>query len=325
MPESLDEYRAEADVFSAALLEEYYLQLAGHKETLELAPIYERHADLTALDTCRWLSEQAAGTTPPSGIAELWRFGCEGFLGDLTREHDERIAEQEATLTAHVDGEDVAYRMLRPRLANEPDRARRESLDEARRRLVEELNAVHVEAIEAVRSGAVELGAANVRELYERFGFELEPLARGCASFLMETEALHAETFDRLLRTRVGVSLEDAGRWDVPRALRAPRWDEGFAADGMVAALEATLTGLGVDLRAQRNIQLDLDERPTKSPRAFCAPIEVPARVVLVLQPIGGLDDWQALFHEAGHAEHFANTRAELAVEERRLGDSAVT
>ena len=46
---------------------------------------------------------------------------------------------------------------------------------------------------------------------------------------------------------------------------------------------------------------------------------------MLVIQPIGGPDDWRALFHEAGHTEHFANTRAELKVEERRLGDSAVT
>jgi hypothetical protein len=51
----------------------------------------------------------------------------------------------------------------------------------------------------------------------------------------------------------------------------------------------------------------------------------VPQRVVLVIQPIGGVDDWRALFHEAGHTEHYAHTRAELSVEERRLGDSAVT
>jgi hypothetical protein len=51
----------------------------------------------------------------------------------------------------------------------------------------------------------------------------------------------------------------------------------------------------------------------------------VPQRVVLVIQPIGGVDDWRALFHEAGHTEHFAHTRADLPVEERRLGDFAVT
>ena len=46
---------------------------------------------------------------------------------------------------------------------------------------------------------------------------------------------------------------------------------------------------------------------------------------MLVIQPIGGVDDWRALFHEAGHTEHFAHTRADLSVEERRLGDYAVT
>jgi hypothetical protein len=93
----------------------------------------------------------------------------------------------------------------------------------------------------------------------------------------------------------------------------------------MLPALEGTLMDLGIDLRAQENVELDLEERPTKDPRAFCAPIEVPGRVVLVMKPQGGPDDWRALFHEAGHTEHFAHTDASLSPEERRLGDNAVT
>jgi hypothetical protein len=93
----------------------------------------------------------------------------------------------------------------------------------------------------------------------------------------------------------------------------------------MLPALESTLSDLGIDLRAQENVELDLDDRPTKDPRAFCSPIEVPGRVVLVMKPQGGPDDWRALFHEAGHTEHFAHTDASLSPEERRLGDNAVT
>ncbi|MGH2996610.1 MAG: hypothetical protein ACRDM9_09880, partial [Gaiellaceae bacterium] len=52
---------------------------------------------------------------------------------------------------------------------------------------------------------------------------------------------------------------------------------------------------------------------------------EVPERVMLVIQPMGGPDDWRALFHEAGHTEHYANTSPDLTMEERRLGDNAVT
>src|SRR6185369_1419181 len=109
------------------------------------------------------------------------------------------------------------------------------------------------------------------------------------------------------------------------RVFRATKWDPAFPADRMLPALEGTLQGLGIDLRAQENVHLDVDARPNKSPRAFCSPVEVPGKVMLVIQPIGGPDDWRALFHEAGHTEHFAHTSRNLTVEERRLGDNAVT
>jgi hypothetical protein len=51
----------------------------------------------------------------------------------------------------------------------------------------------------------------------------------------------------------------------------------------------------------------------------------VPEEVYLVLPPIGGREDYAALFHEAGHAEHYGCTDAGLAFEFRHLGDNAVT
>src|SRR4029077_3897663 len=73
------------------------------------------------------------------------------------------------------------------------------------------------------------------------------------------------------------------------------------------------------------NVELDLADRPSKDPRAFCAPIEVPGRVVLVMKPQGGPDDWRALLHHDVNTEHLAHTDASLSPEERRLGDNAVT
>jgi hypothetical protein len=320
----LDDFRAEADRFLAALDEEFYLHFAGHKERFELKPIYERYADLTSLEAAARLAAAAEGGS--RGEIELWRFACEGYLGDLTRAESEGIAGLEASLTANVDGREIPFRMLRPEMANEPDRERRARLDAVRIELAEEhLESRYVTAAEKRREGTRELGAPTYRELYTRFRFPLDPLAEQCRSFLEETEDLYVSTLDRLFRRRVGIPLEEAGRWDVPRLFRASEWDEAFPADGMVPALEWTLSGLGIDLRSQRNIHLDIEPRPRKSPRAFCAPIEVPGRVMLVIQPIGGPDDWHAFFHEAGHAEHYAHTSASLPTEARRLGDNAVT
>ena len=72
-------------------------------------------------------------------------------------------------------------------------------------------------------------------------------------------------------------------------------------------------------------MQLDTEQRPLKSPRAFCAPVHVPDEVYLVIPRHGGRDDYAALFHEAGHTEHYAHVDASLPFEYRHLGDNSVT
>jgi hypothetical protein len=319
----LDAYRDQADRFIAELDEEYYLHYAGLKETLDLEPIYERHADLTTSEVAQAIGLTVDGN---AGVRELWRFACEGHLGELTRTYEERLAGLEAELVVEVDGEQIPLRMVRPAIANEPDRGRRERLELARCELLEErLNPVHAEALAATHAAVPTLGAASYVELYRGFAFPLDETAEQCSAFLESTQSLYEGAADRLFRDRLGIGLDEARPWDLPRLYRAPQWDSAFPKDAMLPALEATLEALGIQLRAQENIHLDVEERPLKSPRAFCSPIEVPERVMLVIKPMGGPDDWHALFHEAGHAEHFAHTSSSLSMETRRLGDNAVT
>ena len=203
--------------------------------------------------------------------------------------------------------------MLRPTIANEPDRATRARLESARNALTEEhLNPLYLDAVAATQRAVPELGAPNYFLLYrDRLAFELEGLAAQCRSFLDSTESLYEDAMDRALREQVGIGLAEAERCDVRRFFRGSGWDAAFPADRMLPALRGTLADLGIDLDAQSNVHLDVEARPTKSPRAFCAPIEVPGKVMLVIQPMGGPDDWRALFHEAGHTEHFAFTSRE--------------
>jgi hypothetical protein len=316
-PRELDQFRDQADSFIRDLDEEYYLHFSGQKETLDVEQVYERYEELTKLETAQKL------TGAPT---ELWRFACEGFLGNLTREHQARVAQAEAELEATVDGETIPYRMLRVAMSNEPDRDTRKRLEEARLRLLDEhLNPIYLDAVQIDQQAVRQLDAPNYYELYKRFGFRLDEVAAECQEVLDETERLWEREGEKLFRSRLGIGLDDARPWDVVRLFRAPELDKLYPNDQMLPALEHTLTDLGIDLHAQENVHLDLDARPSKSPRAFCAPIDVPGKVMLVIQPIGGKDDWEALFHEAGHTEHYANTSANLPMEARRLGDMAVT
>jgi hypothetical protein len=313
----VDTFRDRADAFIRDLDQEFYDHYAGLKETLDVERIYDEYAELTQIDTARRM--EGAPT-------ELWRFACEGFLGNLTREHQAKVAQVETELEVTVDGQTIPYRMLRVATSNEPDRDTRRRLEEERIRLLDEhLNPVYLDAAEIDRAAVRDLGADNYYALYKRFGFRLDELADECREVLDETEKLWERKGDDLFRARLGLGLGEARPWDVGRLFRAPELDQLYPEDRMLPALVATLTELGIDLSAQENVHLDLESRPNKSPRAFCAPIEVPDKVMLVIQPIGGKDDWESLFHEAGHTEHYAHTGAELSLEARRLGDMAVT
>jgi hypothetical protein len=317
----LDAIREDADRFIAELDEEAYLHFAGLKETYDLVPIYERHAELTKLETALDIGASVNGGR---NVRELWRFACEGYLGNFVSEEEEKVAEAE-TKTVQVGDEAIPYRDLRSRIANSDDRGERERLERARNDATEEHNGLYIRKHQVVHRETERLGAPSYTELYRGFRYPLDGLAEQCRAFLDSNERIWEDAGDRFFRSRIGVGLDEIARWDVTRVWRAIGWDAAFPKDRMVPALEASLGDLGVDLHAQRNVELDLEDRPNKSPRAFCVPIEVPERVILVIKPQGGPDDWRALFHEAGHTEHFAHTSPSLTVEERRLGDNAVT
>ena len=193
----IDAFRDRADRFVADLDEEYYLHFSGQKQSLDVEQVYERYEDLTRLET----AQQMRGAP-----TELWRFACEGFLGNLTRAHQARLASVEAELEATVDGETIPYRMLRVAMSNEPDRDKRQRLEETRVRLLDEhLNPVYLEAAEIDRDAVVQLDAPNYYELYKNFGFRLDELAEECRSLLDETEKLWEREGDSFFRSRLGI------------------------------------------------------------------------------------------------------------------------
>ena len=76
---------------------------------------------------------------------------------------------------------------------------------------------------------------------------------------------------DKLFRARLGIGLDDARPWDVVRLFRAPELDKLYPNDQMLPALEPTLTDLGIDLRSQENVHLDLDIASEQDRRARSA------------------------------------------------------
>src|SRR6058998_443048 len=82
----------------------------------------------------------------------------------------------------------------------------------------------------------------------------------------------------------------------------------------------------GFDLEAEPNVRLDLEDRPQKSPRACVIASDPPTVVHLITRAQGGLHDYQAFLHEAGHALHYAGCDPDLPYTFRALSrDHALT
>jgi hypothetical protein len=326
----LDEYRRRAERFSEKLSREYYLHLAGQKPELEIEPIYRHYADLFAIRDVERLRElwgAATGDEERRRLRYLLQFAFDGLVGLETRSESAELAGLEASLEVDPGDGPVPYRAVAIEQANEARAERREALEEARNTaLAVRLNPLYLTALERAHELCHSLGWSSYAAAYaELRAIDLEDLARQGAAFLETTERVYSAVADSRLERSKLPPLGELRRSDLPRFFRAADLDAEFPGDGLVASLAETLDGLGIDLRGQANVRLDSEPRRTKSPRAFCSTPRVPDEVYLVIAPTGGRDDYGALFHEGGHAEHYAHTDPGLAFEFRHLGDNSVT
>ncbi|TEU11007.1 MAG: hypothetical protein E3J21_24675 [Anaerolineales bacterium] len=318
---NVHQFEEQAEAFREEMLREYYQTLAGLKEQLEIAPIYERYADLFAEDTVRAL----LGRRQDKQERYLAELATMGHLEQRVKDLTEAITNFILKATVEWDGEEIPYQAVQPRISNEPVMERRHELYARQRAVTAKSNDQRAERFQDMYGAAQDLGFTDYTAMCDQLeDLDLAWLTEQMRAFLDRTEEVYTEQLAHYLAT-IGVSRDEAEVSDTLYLFRAPHFDELFPAKRMIPALRATLAGLGIDMDSQEGLELDTEPRPLKSPRAFCAPIRVPDEVKLVIKPIGGQNDYKALFHEAGHAQHAVNTAAELPFAFKRLGDNSVT
>jgi hypothetical protein len=327
----LDAYRRSAETFLIDLTGEHYRHYAGLKQTYEIEPIYDRHGELftaEAIESLRELGAAAPGHSDEQRrLRMLLDFAVEGYLGEATKALETELAEREAGLAIELDDRRIGFRESSVVQANEPDAALRAAIERARNELTEsELGSLYRELLERQHACTAALGWDSYSEMCaECKAIDLGGLHGQTAAFNVASGDGYPTLLAPEVQRTLGIGLEELRRSDFPRFFRAAGEDEQFPADRLVESFTETMRGLGIDVASQPGVNLDLDQRPNKSPRAFCAPVRVPDEVHLVLTPVGGRDDFAVLLHEGGHTEHYANIAPELAFEFRFMGDNAIT
>ena len=330
----IDAYRLQAETFIGDLNLAYYRHFAGLDREYAVEAVYDRHATLFTPDAVEELRTRAANGTAAGGDAQrrsraLMAFAVEGHLGIQTRAIDAQLARLEASLTLPFGSTStpIGFRESAAIQANEPDPSRRAEIEAARLAVTaSELNPLALQALESTHAVAKVLGWSSYVAMCEECqAIDLGGLQRQTEEFVAATDERYYEIVDQPLRRATGVGLDDIGRCDLPRFFRGAEFDVHFPSQTLVTSFQATMAALEIDTSSACGITIDVTSRPAKSPRAFCAPVRVPGEIYLVVAPLGGRDDYCALLHEAGHAQHYAHVDPTLAFEFRCLGDNSVT
>jgi hypothetical protein len=325
------EYEVELRRYLFERSEEARAVRVGEKDVSEQAAIVARYGDLFSREQLAALAaaEEGASGEDRERLYRL-RKTCEGGL--VTAELAEREdAVENAVLAARVTfkGEELPLRAAQARLA---------VLDRYADR--DELGVIHAEAsagfnpdrLELVRASAVleaELSGEpdHVARNEEEKGLSLRELERALAGASEATAGgwarLRDTWFERLLgpeRAEVPASSH------VSYMRRLSPLDGIYTKERCVEVCLQTLDRLGFALGEEPNIRLDLDDRPQKSPRACVIASDPPTVVHLITRAQGGLHDYQAFLHEAGHALHYAGCDPALPYTFRKISrDHALT
>ena len=303
----------------------------GEKDVSEQAAIVARYSDLFSREQLRALrdEEEKADGEQREWLYRL-RKTCEGGLvaAELAEKEDEL---ENAILAARVtfQGEELPLRSALANLAVLPGYRDREELGELQHEKSAEFNPQRLELLQAYEELEAELSeqldpiARNEEEKQISLR-ELESvLAAASAEVEAEFIAMRDRWFDRLLGPdREGVPTSA----HMGYVRRLSPLDSTYTKERATEVCLATLSALGFDLAADRNIRLDLDDRPQKSPRACVIASDPPKVVHLITRAQGGLHDYQAFLHEAGHALHYAGVDPALPYTFRRIArDHALT
>jgi hypothetical protein len=303
----------------------------GEKETSEQAEIVRRYADLFSraqLDALREAEEAASGEQHE--LLYRLRKTCEGGLvsAALVEKEDElenRLLGERLTFR----GEEMPLRNAQAQLAVLTAYADREELGALQADASARFNPDRLELVSAAEELASELsGVADaVARNEEEKGISLRELSGALKS------ASDDATFSYVaLRERWFEKLLGADRQPVPSSFhtsylrRLSPLASTYTKERATEVCLATLAELGFDLDAMPNIKLDLDDRPQKAPRACVIASDPPNVVHLITRAQGGLHDYQAFLHEAGHALHYGGVEASLPYTFRRISrDHALT
>ncbi len=313
----MDNLKADLESFLHDITCEYYLYGSGQKNALSLGPVYGKYDYLFKKETINNL---------PPEERKLRGFLINHYVGEKTSGITEALSRKKSEKKFYIDEHEITYSRLQVLLSSIQSRKDREYLFHLKIEFVEkELNPLYRELFQKIYDSIREFSYGKYFEYLLRIqNIDFDSYANIFPKFLEDTREIYTHHMNKQLE-KIGISLNSATVYDTTYLFRGGEYDSSFKSDYLTDFLKEFLLNIGINLSQQKNVHIDTEERPNKSPRAFCAPCNIPAEVYLNILPRGGYRDYETILHEMGHTQHFAHTSYTLKTEDRYLGDMGLS
>jgi hypothetical protein len=311
--------------------EEWRAVRVGEKEVSEQAEIVRRYADLFSreqLDALQEAEQQADGDDHE--LLYRLRKTCEsGLISAQLAEREDELENRLLAERVTFKGEEMPLRNAQAKLAVLASYAEREELGAIQAAASAGFNEERLDLLRTTEELAAEYSgiADAVERNDEEKGISLRDLSRALKQASDDSAQSYGVLRDRWFNELLGDEREaQPSSYHTAWMRRLSPLESTYTKDRATEICLKTLDALGFDLMAQTNIKLDLDDRPQKSPRACVIASDPPKVVHLITRAQGGLHDYQAFLHEAGHALHYGGCDPNLPYIFRRIArDHALT
>ncbi len=311
--------------------EEWRAVRVGEKEVSEQAEIVRRFADLFSreqLDSLRQVEEGESGDRRE--LLYRLRKTCEsGLISAQLAEREDELENRLLATRVSFQGEEMPLRNAQANLAVLSSYADREELGAIQAEASAAFNDDRLELLRATEDLSADYSgiADAVERNEEEKGISLHDLSRALNQASVDSTQSYGVLRDTWFARLLGDEREAVpSSYHTAWMRRLSPLESTYTKDRATEICLQTLEVLGFDLNAQPNIKLDLDDRPQKSPRACVIASDPPKVVHLITRAQGGLHDYQAFLHEAGHALHYAGCDPNLPYIFRRIArDHALT
>ena len=293
------------------LQNEMYWDNWVYGKQVNIADTYKGYEDIFSPKTIRFLRLFEMRTSDPT-LRKSVEYLAEDIIVEYLNRHvaklQDAISNYSAQAKVKVGNKEIPYRQLYVLIAREDDYNKRFELFKAGVPVLKKLSQLIANRDKAIYNLLKKVGYKDYLSLAEDLkDVNLKEMEEIAKIILKNTKGLYLKLLDEVAELN-GLSVDKLRGVDISYILSPKVFDKYFPKYKLIPTLKDFLLGIGIDLDKQKNILIDSEERPKKYPRAVCFPIRPPEYIKVSIKPMGGFDDYHALFHEMGHAEHYAHT-----------------